>query len=150
MAETLKLVVDDGRKRIPIENTHGEEIGYFMFSPTDFGIIERFNEISEKFDEVVEPLEKVGITPTGEGVDQESVELLKEAKTRLFKLVDYLFQGNAAEAFFGTVNPFSPVNGNFYCVNVINVVSEFISSQFETETQKLSDHLAQYTEPYLN
>lgn len=148
MSETLKIVVDDGRIRVPIENLTGEEVGCFYFSPTDLGIIERFNEISKDFEKVVEPLENIGITSTGEGVDEESVKALKEARERLFKLIDYLFGGNAGEAFFGKIDPFSPINGNFYCVSVMNVVSDFISQQFDTQTKKISKNLAKYTASY--
>ena len=148
MSETLKIVVDDGRIRVPIENLTGEEVGCFYFSPTDLGIIERFNEISKDFEKIAEPLDMVGVNSNGEGVDEESVQAIKEAERRLFKLVDYLFGGNAAEAFFGKINPFSPIGGNFYCVSVMNVVSEFISKQFDSQTKKISRNLAKYTEPY--
>lgn len=144
----LKIVVDDGRIRVPIENLEGDEVGCFYFSPTDLGIIERFNEVVKDFDKVVEPLDMVGVTNSGEGVDEESVKALKEAESRLFKLIDYLFGGNADEAFFGRINPFSPIGGNFYCVSVMNVVSDFISKQFDAQTKKISKNLAKYPKPY--
>ena len=37
------ITVDDGSRRVPIQNMQGEEIGAFTFRPTDIGIVERFN-----------------------------------------------------------------------------------------------------------
>ena len=61
MAEEIKnlsrnIVVDDGSRRVPIQNTNGEEIGAFTFRPTDVGIIKRYNEMVAGFDAIVEPL----------------------------------------------------------------------------------------------
>ena len=36
----LRVTVDDGGVRVPIENKLGEEIGVFYFRPTDMGMIE--------------------------------------------------------------------------------------------------------------
>lgn len=144
----MKIIIDDGRKRVPIESKTGEEIGFFTFSPTDIDIIERYNKVADEFDKVVEPLQDIGIKADGSGVDDASIKALQEAKSRLYSLIDYLFAGNAADAFFGKINPFSPVDGNFYCVNVMNAVSAFISAQFEAETKKISKNLAKYTKRY--
>ena len=143
----LNITVDDGYQRVPINNKYGDEIGVFYFNPTDIGIIERYNKLAETFDAITEPLEAV---QSAEGEDADAVEArqlkaLDEAKERLYAAVDELFGGNAAEAFFGKVHPFSPVDGNFYCENVLQVVGEFISSQFDTETKKMSARVEKYT-----
>lgn len=143
----LNITVDDGYQRVPINNKYGDEIGVFYFNPTDIGIIERYNKLAETFDAITEPLEAVQKV---EGEDSDTTEArqikaLDEAKERLYAAVDELFGGNAAEAFFGKVHPFSPVDGNFYCENVLQVVGEFISSQFDTETKKMSARVEKYT-----
>ena len=143
----LNITVDDGYQRVPINNKYGNEIGVFYFNPTDIGIIERYNKLAETFDAITEPLEGV---QRAEGEDDDAAEArqlkaLEEAKERLYAAVDELFGGNAAEAFFGKVHPFSPVDGNFYCENVLHVVGEFISSQFDTETKKMSARVEKYT-----
>ena len=71
--------------------------------------------------------------------DPAAVQALEEAKQRLFTLCDYLFGGNLSEAFFGSMHPFSPVNGAFYCENVITSVGNFISKQFDRETVKINN-----------
>lgn len=143
----LNITVDDGYQRVPINNKHGEEIGVFYFNPTDIGIIERYNTLAETFDAITEPLEAVqnAADLSADELEAKQVEALTEAKKRLYAAVDKLFGGNAAEAFFGKVHPFSPVDGNFYCENVLQVVGEFISKQFDTETKKMSARVEKYT-----
>ena len=141
------ITVDDGSRRVPILNVHGEEIGVFHFHPTDIGIIQRFNELAGAFDSITEPLEAVS------GSDGEAVDIadpkyaaaLKEAGDRLYGAVDALFGGaGAAEAFFGNMHPFSPVNGEFYCTQVLNAVGAYIGAAFDTETARFSDRARKY------
>ncbi len=144
----LGIVVDDGTIEVPITNTLGEEVGVFHFRPTDFNIVKRFNEISEKFGEIVKPLVDANISNTGDGEDEESIRILNEVEIKLFELVDYLFDGNAAEAFFGKMHAFSPVDGKFYCENVLNAVGEFISRQFDKEIKSINSRVDKYTHGY--
>lgn len=139
------LVVDDGSERIPIQNKHGDEIGVFYFNPTDVGIVKRFNEVADRFSEVVQPLSEANINPDGTGVNNDDVKALEEAEKRLYDLCNYLFNGNLAEAFFGKMNPFSPVGGNFYCENALNVVSQYVSKRFDAEAKKISARVERYT-----
>ena len=146
--KSLDIVVDDGSVAVPIKNTLGDVIGQFRFRPTDFNIVKRFNEVSEKFGDVVKPLMDANIDNSGEGEDEESMRLLDEAEKNLFDLVDYLFDGNAAEAFFGKMHAFSPVDGKFYCENVLTAVGNFISAKFDAEINQISARVDKYTHGY--
>lgn len=152
MSEEIKkveeLVVDDGSITVPIKNPNGEQIGVFKFRPSDIGIINRYNEIVDRLPEIVKPLEGANIEPSGEGSDIESMEIINEVEKKLFELIDYLFDGNAAEAFFGKMHAFSPVDGKFYCENVLDAVGAFISKRFEAEAKKVSAHVEKYTHGY--
>lgn len=143
----LNITVDDGYRRIPINNSYGDEIGVFYFNPTDMGIIERYNRLADTFDTITEPIEALNFGPDGE--DEPSVaqqtEALKEAENRLYEAVNELFGGDFAGAFFGKVNPFSPVNGSFYCEEALRRVGEFISAQFDAETKKFDERVKKYT-----
>lgn len=144
--KSMNIVVDDGSRRVPILNTSGEEIGAFTFHPTDIGIIQRYNALAESFDAVMAPLRSVG----GEdGVtdisDPRCAEALTEAGERLYTAVDALLGcEGAAEAFFGRMNPFSPVDGEFYCTRVLNALGAYIGAAFETETVKFSANAKKY------
>ena len=141
------ITVDDGSRRVPILNMDGEEIGAFRFHPTDIGIIERYNRMAEQFDAITEPLE--GLNLDGEdSADLTSPSVtaaLGEAQGRLYEAVNRLFASDgAAEAFFGTMHPFSPVNGEFYATQVLQKVGAFIGEQFDTETKAMSKKARKY------
>ena len=134
------ITVDDGSRRVPIHNIHGEEIGVFYFHPTDIGIIERYNDMMSRFDEITEPLKGFA----GEADEAKQAEALKTAEAKLYEAVNGLFGGDAAGAFFGNMHPFSPVGGAFYCEAVLKAVGEYISGQFDAETARFSDRAKQY------
>ena len=146
--EVLELVVDDGSITVPIKNTNGDVIGEFKFRPTDFNIVKRYNKVANEFEEVVKPLIDANIDASGEGKDEESIRILNEAESKLFELVDYMFDGNMAEAFFGKMNAFSPVGGKFYCENALNAVGQFISRKFDAEIKQISTRVEKYTHGY--
>lgn len=143
----MTITVDDGSRRIPINNTVGEEIGAFTFRPTDIGIIDRYNALADSFETITAPLEAVQMAP-GEAVDLSDPKYtgaLVEAEKRLREAVDTLLDSkDAAAAFFGRMNPFSPVNGEFYCTQVLDVLGRFIGAQFERETAQLSERVKKY------
>lgn len=144
----IGIVVDDGSVEVPIYNTLNEQIGLFRFRPTDFNIINRYREIAGKFSEVTAPLVEANIDTNGEGADEESVKIINEAQAKLFELVDYLFDGNAAEAFFGKMNPFSPVGGKFYCEHALAGIGDFISKKFDAELTSVNSRVEKYTHGY--
>lgn len=151
MAENIKnlnmaITVDDGSRRVPIQNTRGEEIGAFTLRPTDMGIVQRYNDMVAQFDAVIEPLQALG---EEEGEidlsDPRYVAAIGEATRRVHDAVNTLFDSDdAAAAFFGRMNPFSPVDGEFYCAKVLNAVGEYIGQAFETETAKFSEKAKGY------
>ena len=144
---SFSITVDDGARRVPIMNMDGEEIGAFRFHPTDIGIIDRYNRMAEQFDAITAPLEGLSVPEGGEMevTDPKLTEALDEARNRLYEAVNGLFGSeDAAAAFFGKMHPFSPVNGEFYCTQVLQKVGEFISAQFDTETKAMSKRLGKY------
>lgn len=146
----MEIVVDDGAQRVPIKNVLGEEIGVFYFHPTDIAIINRYNDVAGKFGEIVAPLENVTINPDGtaQDNDENAVKAFNEAQKRLYEACDYIFGGNMSEAFFGSMHPFSPVGGEFYCERALEVLGRFITAQFKTETKKISKRLKSYVSKY--
>ena len=139
----LSISVDDGLRLVPINNKLGQQIGVFAFRPTDVGIIARFNEMARRWDdEVRKPLDALGDAP--DVTDPEVEAALQKAKERLFALCDYAFGGNMSEAFFGSMNPFSPVDGGIYCENVLSAVSDFLAAQFDRETAKINKRVEKY------
>ncbi len=145
-----EIVVDDGTIEVPIRNKMGEKTGVFFFRPTDIGIIDRFNEMADEFEQITAPLESVNINADGTADEKNDADFtaLKEAETRLYAACDKLFGGNMSEAFFGKMHPFSPVNGRFYCENALSAVGSYISRQFAREVKKVNSRIEQYTHGY--
>lgn len=140
------ITLDDGLKRVPIRNTLGQEIGAFFFRPTDLGMVDRFNEAVSRFSEVTELLDRLPEDDEGR-VDMNlpgTAQILRTAREKLFELCDYAFGGKMSDAFFGSMDPFSPVNGNLYCMNVLTALGDFISGQFQRETEKLNSRVKKY------
>ena len=151
MSDTLRIVVDDGRRRVPIVNMDGEEIGAFYFSPTDVGIYERVNKMKDDFDKIVEPLEnidKINEDGTTDDEDESKINALKEAEERLYSALNGVFNADVCSAFFRDVNPFSPIEGGFYCMRVIEAVTQFVNDAFEKENKKRSDNIEKYTKRF--
>lgn len=145
--KALSIVVDDGYQRIPIYNLHGDEVGVFYFNPTDMGIISRYNKFADSFDYIVEPLEKVTDGADGDEGEFTKVheEAINAATERLYEAVNKLFNGDMAGAFFGKVHPFSPVDGEFYCMKALEAVRAFISEQFDAQVAKINKRVDKYT-----
>jgi len=143
----MNIVVDDGSRRVPIMNKSGEEIGAFTFHPADLGIIERYNDMANGFDTIVAPLQALEAAEDAELAltDPKYIDALGEASRRLYDAVNVLLgSDDAAEAFFGRMNPFSPVDGDFYCTGVLNALGTYIGRVFEAETAKFSAKAQKY------
>ena len=144
---SMNIVVDAGSRRVPIMNTSGEEIGAFTFHPTDLGIIERYNALAEGFDHILAPLMALETAEDAEVDlnDPKYAAALSEASGRMLDAVDKLLGSEgAAKIFFGKMNPFSPVDGDFYCTGVLNALGQYIGRAFETETAKFSAKAQKY------
>lgn len=142
------IVVNDGRKRVRIQNQLGEEIGVFLFNPTDLNIVTRYNEVADKFKDVVEPLNNASITAEGEAADEESINILNEAEDRMIELLDYVIGGDSRSAFFGKVQIFSPSDGSFYCENVLDALGQYISMKFDKEIHAINSRVDKHIHGY--
>lgn len=147
----MKIVVDDGSVKIPIENAIGQELGFFIFRPTDVGILQRYNDAISRMESIVEPLNKSQIKSDGTADEtvEGSLEALHEAEKVLYEVCDYILDGNMSEAFFGKRNPFTPIGGRFYFEIAIETLGKFISAQFNAETKKISRKVDKYTSKYI-
>ena len=142
----MGIKVDDGRRRVPITNIYGDEVGVFYFNPTDTKIINRYNEFTKSLDYVFEPFES--LSDSGDENNSDVENALSEAESRLNEAVNKLFGGDAAGAFFGSIPPFSATEGVFYFEKVMQSVGEYISAQFDAETNKINTRIEKYTKKY--
>lgn len=136
--KTLEIIADDGRIKVPVKNLHGDQIGEFYFNPTDAGMPKRYNELVERLPEIVKPLDDANN-------EQEFIAAIETATQELNAEIDKLFAGNAAEAFFGQINPFSMCNGMFYFAGALQSIGAFIDAQYDVQTKKVNERIGKYT-----
>lgn len=143
------LSVDDGIEKLTICNRFGDTLGEFSFRPSDTSIVTRYNTSLEMLEKAVEPLRFQNLEETDSDAALKAfADALKAARTGVCECFDYLFGGNAGEAFFGKVDPFTLTNGRFYCENVIEAVGGFIGERMGVETAKLNQRVEKYTHGY--
>lgn len=152
MTENKNVIrIDDGLRRVSIENMAGQEVGVFYFRPTDIGILGRYDNLIGQFDDILKPLESANLNNAGEAADPDddaTSKAIEVATKKLNTLLDELFDGNFSDAFFGKINPFSPVGGRFYCEAAIEMVGKYIEQEFGAEAVKMNDHISKYTNRY--
>ena len=142
------IVIDDGMEEVHITNKFGKPVGVFYIRPTDLGMRDRYDEMMKDFDSVFAPIEDASINSDGTAKDERSEVALKEAKKRLSEKLDFLFDGNFSDAFFGKMHPFSIVGGRFYCENAIEAVGADIGKSMDRETKLVQNRVDKYTHGY--
>ena len=136
-AEELNLVLNDHKISVPVKNQFGEQIGVFRFDPTDFGIVDRYNDALPKFEAAINGINKA-----------DGMNALDEAGEKIIELFDTIFGGNSREAFFAKTHPLSPQDGKFYAEGVLEAVGAFIVKKFDAEATKFNARIATQTHGY--
>ena len=137
----VQLVVEDGSRRYELRNTRGDVVGEFAISPTDIGIFERFAAMQQELEGIAEPFEAL----EDAGNMTAFVAATSAAREKLCAAIDSMFgrEGTAARL-FGSVHPFTPVDGRFYFDRVLEAVGAQIDAMFESEAEKFARRVGKY------
>lgn len=131
--QTNEIIIDDGSKVYTIKNKRGKVVGTFEFSPSDTNIVSRYEEVVDFFNSF-----KV---PDGDGI--------KEAENQMVEKMSYLIGGNAKEAFFSILGPFSALaSGELFVENVLNSVSAVIEREMSVRTRRVQRRMNKYVQKY--
>lgn len=132
------IVIDDGSRIYNIKNKRGEILGKFTFIPSDVdGLVERYDHSVSVFQELENSI----------GKDSDKKTLL-EARNKIMKAIDDLFNADVSGAFFSITGPFTPLeSGEFYVVNIIKAVQAVIEKETGRRLQKV-DRASKYTQKY--
>lgn len=145
MAKTLRGVIDDGTREIPLYNKFGKLICKVHVRPADYSIIDRYNALMKDFDAVVAPLKKISIKNDGTAAFDRDWDIIKKVEADLMTKLNALFDMDEAEEIFATRNPFSSVGGEFFCIRVLTALGKLITEAIEEETElskkRMSKHL---------
>ena len=121
--QTNDIIIDDGSKVYNIKNKRGEILGKFTFRPSDTNIVNRYEEVVDFFNSFKIP----------EDTDQAIKVAEKEMKDKM----SYLIGGDAGEAFFSIMGPFSALaSGELFVENVLGAVANVIERELSVRTKK--------------
>lgn len=133
-----KIVVDDGTKVYDIYNHRKEIIGQFVFSPSDMGIVERYDHAVAEFEDIQKTLSGDNSKPA-----------IKAANDRMKAEFDYLFNADVSESFFSITNPFTPLeSGEFFAVTVLNAVKSVVEKETMIRLKRAKTRASKYTKKY--
>lgn len=131
------ITIDDGSEVFDIVNQRGEHLGQFTFIPSDFDIVNRYDETVKTFEELQVELER------WENTD------LNEISRKMCEKIDYLFAAPVSEKFFSITSPFTFLNsGQFFVENVINAIKTVIEQKRGIRLQAVQNRVKEYTQKY--
>ena len=134
--KAYKGIVDDGTREIPIVNNFGKLICNIYIRPADISILDRYNQLTADFSEIVEPLKNLSIKNDGTAAFDEDWAVLKSVEGELKKRINALFDMDEADEIFAKRSPFSSVGGRFFCENVIEAIGGVIAEAVEDEMER--------------
>ena len=149
--ERKTYVLDDGTREIPIENIYGEPICSIRIRSGDFSILDRFNELTDDFDKIIEPLKNIQLTMDGEssnnGIDsfQEEWKAIKNVEKEIIDRINELFDTKDAGNLFKNRNAFSTIDGEWYVFKVISMLGEIVKDEMKIESEKTRKRIDKYT-----
>ena len=133
--QTNDIIIDDGSKVYNIKNKQGKMLGRFEFRPSDTNIVRRYEEIVDFFNNFSLP--------------EDSKEAMKEAEKQIVEKVSYLIGGDAGEAFFSIMGPFSILpNGELFVENIIGSIANVIEKELSIRTKRVQRRMNKYVAKY--
>ena len=129
------IVVDDGSKAYDIVNKRGKKLGVFEFRPSDTNIVKRYEEVVNFFNNFQVP--------------DDTDQAIQAAEKELTDKMSYLIGGDAEEAFFSIMGPFSALaSGELFVENVLGAISKVIEKEMSVRTQKVQRRMNKYVAKY--
>lgn len=129
------IVVDDGSKVYDIVNKMGKKLGEFEFRPSDTNIVKRYEEVVDFFNNFTLP--------------DNADEVYKLAEKEMTEKMSYLIGGDAGEAFFSIMGPFSALaSGELFIENVLGSIAKVIEKELSIRTKRVQRRMNKYVAKY--
>lgn len=129
------IVVDDGSKAYDIVNKRGKKLGVFEFRPSDTNIVKRYEEVVNFFNNFQVP--------------EDTEQAIQAAEKELTDKMSYLIGGDAEEAFFSIMGPFSALaSGELFVENVLGAISKVIEKEMSVRTKQVQRRMNKYVAKY--
>ncbi|MGN0363699.1 MAG: hypothetical protein ACI4ET_12750 [Bilifractor sp.] len=140
------ITVDDGTRKYEIQNKFGRKICDVFIRPGDLSILNRYEEVIKALPEIVEPLKTISIKSDGTAEDDAEWNAIRTAQAELEKQLNFLFDMDEAQDIFKNRNPFSSVQGRFFCEIVIDAIGNIITQVVKEETDNMKARTKAYTD----
>lgn len=133
-----RVTVNDGTKKYDIYNQRGEKLGQFIFSPSDMGLLDRYDHAVTELEDIQKMMEQ-----------DNSKEAIVTSAERIKKEIDFLFNADVSGSFFSISSPFTLLeNGDFYVVTVLDAVKRIVETETGTRLKRAKTRASKYTQKY--
>lgn len=133
--QTNDIIIDDGSKVYNIKNKQGKMLGRFEFRPSDTNIVKRYEEVVDFFNNFTVP--------------EDTNQAIQTAEKEMTDKMSYLIGGDAGEAFFTIMGPFSALaSGELFVENVLGAIARVIEKELSVRTKKVQRRMNKYVAKY--
>lgn len=133
--QTNDIIIDDGSKVYNIKNKQGKLLGRFEFRPSDTNIVKRYEEVVNFFNNFTVP--------------EDTEQAIQTAEKEMTDKMSYLIGGDAGEAFFTIMGPFSALaSGELFIENVLSAIAKVIEKELSVRTKKVQSRMNKYVAKY--
>lgn len=141
------FAVDDGTREVTLVNTYGKVICKLHFRTGELSIMDRFNALTDDLPKIVEPLERVNLTPDGNtDENDDGWAVLKQVEGAIKQRINALLDMDEADEIFKTRSPFSSIGGVFFVERVLNALGDAITAQIKEEAALSQARIAKYVD----
>lgn len=133
--QTNDIIIDDGSKVYNIKNKQGKLLGRFEFRPSDTNIVKRYEEVVDFFNNFTVP--------------EDTEQAIQTSEKEMTDKMSYLIGGDAGEAFFTIMGPFSALaSGELFIENVLSAIAKVIEKELSVRTKKVQSRMNKYVAKY--
>lgn len=136
-------------EEIRIKDHTGKILSEFSFNPSDTGLVERYNEFSDGFEELRKSINEYETNSNGKSDFEKTNEQLKKINTVIYEKMDKFLNANAAEDIFKVMGPLSPLpSGDYYFTFILEQILKKIENATGARMQKIDMKIRKHTEKY--
>lgn len=135
---------DDGYREFMLNDDPDKVI---RFDPTDFAIINRFNEALKNIEKSTEGLEDIELDAKGDPQKamDDSAEIVSSITKYIKEQVDYMFDSPVSDKVFGNKSPLATVKGKPLFERFLEAAIPMIEKEIRKEMKASEKRVSKYT-----
>lgn len=136
MSEQIKI--DNEAKVYELVNQHGVKVGEFHFNPIDAGMITRYLNALQHFEDMKKEY----------GEKEMNMELFVEMQERVVEELRYITGTDTVDAFFDVMGAFSIIDGQFYYEKVLKIIAGLIGKEAISKAKVMKKKMEDYAKKF--